>query len=79
MQNVKYGVGPRIDSWQNQVCIFITRISILIFERYSKIRLKELIFGHVTEIRQRYWLISVKMKDLWVFLDPIERFDLYAD
>ena len=58
----------RIDSWQNQLCIFITRMSI---------RLKELIFGHVTEIRESHWLICMKLEGLWVSLCPIERFDLY--
>ena len=37
MQNVKYGVRAcRIDWWQNQLCIFITRMSILIFVRVLK-------------------------------------------
>ena len=30
------------------------------------------------EIRQRHWLINVKLEDLWVPLCPIERFDSYA-
>ena len=30
------------------------------------------------EIRQRHWLISVKLEDLWVSLCPIKKFDLYA-
>ena len=72
--NAKSGVGP-VESTRGNT----SSISLLLERPVClKIRLKELLFGNVTEIRQRNWLISVKLEDLWVSLCPIEIFDLYA-
>ena len=79
MQSVKYRVGP-VESTRGKTSpvSLLLECPVLFSQGYSKVRLKELIFGHLTELRQRHWPISVKLEDLWVSLCPIKRFDLYA-
>ena len=45
-----------------------SRISIFIFIKVLKSCPKSLIFNHVIGIRRCYWLVSVKLEDLWVSL-----------
>ena len=75
---MEQGLYCRIDSWQNQLCIVITRMSILIFVRVLENSSQRAYFRSCDGNTATPLVDKGKIARFMGSLCPIERFDLYA-